>query len=234
MKPETALILAGGLGTRLKSTVPDRQKVAAEVAGRPFVSYLIRQIADAGIRRIILCAGHKADTLRESVQGAFPGLDICFSIEERPLGTGGALRLALELAGDQAFLVMNGDSYFEVKLPEFLGFFHDAAVPVAVCLRKMEDVTRYGRVTVAPSGRILSFEEKGAFHGSGLINAGIYCIRRDVLAAIPVDRNCSLEREVFPRLAEAGQLSGYQAEGTFIDIGTPESYRTAQQLFGRS
>ena len=95
MKPETALILAGGLGTRLKSTVPDRQKVAAEVAGYPFISYLIRQIADAGIRRIILCAGHKADTLRESVQGVFPELDIRFSIEDCPLGTGGALRLAL-------------------------------------------------------------------------------------------------------------------------------------------
>lgn len=234
MKPETALILAGGLGTRLKSTVPDRQKVAAEVAGYPFVSYLIRQIVDAGIRRIILCAGHKADTLRESVQGVFPELDIRFSIEDCPLGTGGALRLALELAGDDAFLVMNGDSYFDVKLPEFLGFFHDTAVPAAVCLRKMEDVTRYGRVTVASSGRILSFEEKGAFHGAGLINAGIYCIRREVLAEIPPDTNCSLERDVFPRLAETGQLAGYQAEGEFIDIGTPESYRTAQQMFGRN
>ncbi len=227
----TALILAGGLGTRLKSVVSDRQKAAAEVAGYPFIGYLIRQIADAGIHRIILCAGHKANTLQDSIRGLFPELDLVFSVEKQPLGTAGALRLALDYSSDQEFLVMNGDSYFDVDLADFLKFSRNCSVRAAVCLRKMEDVSRYGRVTASPSGVVLSFEEKGAFSGAGLINAGIYYIRREVLSRIPKKTVCSLEKEIFPVLADRGELAGYPADGTFVDIGTPESYRLAQQIF---
>lgn len=230
MKITTALILAGGLGTRLKSVVSDRQKVVAEVAGYPFVGYLIRQIAKTGIRKIILCAGHKADTLQDSIRGLFPELDLVFSVENQPLGTAGALRLALDYSSDQEFLVMNGDSYFDVDLTDFLTTFPGTPVSGVICLRKMDNVSRYGCVTVSPSGIISAFEEKGTFHGSGLINAGIYRIQREVLSRIPEKTVCSLEKDLFPVLVAQKKLAAYISDGIFVDIGTPESYNLAQQL----
>ncbi len=227
----TALILAGGMGTRLQTAVPDRQKVAAEVAGTPFILRLLRQIEQAGGRRVILCAGYRAESLISALRGASLSLDLKFSIEDRPLGTAGALRLALKQASDPEFLVMNGDSYFEVDLNAFLSFARRSAAPAAICLRRMEDVSRYGRVSLAPDGMVSRFEEKGSFRGAGLINAGIYCFRREVLERIPEKTVCSLEKELFPSLAQNRELAAFPADGTFIDIGTPESFQTAQQLF---
>ena len=225
----TAMILAGGMGTRLRPVLADRQKVAAEVAGTPFIAYLLRQVEKAGVRKAILCAGYRAQSLKTAVQGLFPRLEVKFSIEERPLGTGGALRLALKSCMEKEFLVMNGDSFFDLDLNAFLAFSERASESAVISLRRMENVARYGMVRL-PSGKIARFEEKGAFRGAGWINAGIYRIRREVLEQIPEQTLCSLEREIFPRLAENGELAGYPAEGMFIDIGTPESFLEAQKL----
>lgn len=228
---QTAMILAGGMGTRLRPVLADRQKVAAEVAGTPFIAYLLRQVEKAGVRKVILCAGYRAKSLETAVQGLFPRLEVKFSIEERPLGTGGALRLALKSCMENEFLVMNGDSFFDLDLNAFLAFSERASESVVISLRRMENVARYGMVRLLPSGKIARFEEKGTFQGAGWINAGIYRIRREVLEQIPEQTLCSLEREIFPRLAENGELAGYPAEGMFIDIGTPESFLEAQKLF---
>lgn len=228
---KTALILAGGLGTRLKNTVRDKQKVAAEVAGHPFITYLIRQVAKAGIYKIILCAGYKAETLLSAVCGLFPDLEIIFSIESEPRGTAGALKLALNRTNDPELLVMNGDSYFDIDLTSAIKRFHQSGAKALLCLREMKDVSRYGCVTLAGDGTILSFEEKGTFQGSGMVNAGIYLMCREVLESIPADKVCSLEREIFPALVREKSLRGLPLTGTFIDIGTPESYLLAQQLF---
>lgn len=230
---QTAMILAGGFGTRLQPVLADRQKVAAEVAGIPFIAYLLRQLEKAGVQKVILCAGYRAQSLKTAVQGLFPRMDLKFSIEEQPLGTGGALRFALKACMENEFLVMNGDSFFDLDLNAFLAFSELASEPVVISLRRMENVARYGMVRLLPSGKIARFEEKGAFQGAGWINAGIYRIRRGVLEQIPEQTVCSLEREIFPRLAENGELVGCPAEGMFVDIGTPESFLEAQKLFDK-
>ena len=123
------------------------------------------------------------------------------------------------------------DSFFDLDLNAFLAFSERASELAVISLRRMENVARYGMVRLLPSGKIVRFEEKGAFRGAGWINAGIYRIRREVLEQIPEQTLCSLEREIFPRLAEKNELAGYPAEGMFLDIGTPESFLEAQKLF---
>ena len=127
--------------------------------------------------------------------------------------------------------IVPGAAIFDLDLNAFLTFSERVSESVVISLRRMENVARYGMVRLLPSGKIARFEEKGAFQGAGWINAGIYRIRREVLEQIPEQTLCSLEREIFPRLAENGELAGYPAEGMFIDIGTPESFLEAQKLF---
>lgn len=231
----TVCILAGGLGSRLREAVSDRQKAVAEVAGEPFVCRIIRQISAAGIRRIVLCVGYKAESVEAVLGHRFPGIEIRFSRETVPLGTAGAVRLALDrgLVATPRVGVCNGDSWFAADLGVFLQ--RSAADPAAMMLAEVEDVSRYGRVVSEPgSRRIREFSEKGG-GGPGVINAGIYHFDREFLrASIPAGRPVSFEREVFPALAARGELYGYPATGRFIDIGTPESYHRAQQMFQES
>lgn len=229
-----AVILAGGLGTRLRAVVPDRQKVAAEVAGHPFIYHIIRQSAAAGIRDIVLCVGHKAETVEQCIAGNFPDLNIVFSKEESPLGTAGAVRLALNKTDAGEILVMNGDSYLDTDISAFVEWKRRNDLAVGLLLKQVEDVSRYGRVTLNAEGRILTFDEKGKFSGAGLINAGIYCFDRGILTVIPENSKCSIEIDIFPSLVSNGRLYGLISEGAFIDIGTPESYSEANAFFERN
>ena len=228
----TVCILAGGLGSRLREVVSDRQKAVAEVAGEPFVCRIIRQIAAAGIRRIVLCVGYKAESVEAVLERRFPEVEIGFSREELPLGTAGAVRLALDrgLVDTPRVGVCNGDSWFSADLGSFLR--RSGSDPAAMMLAEVEDVSRYGRVVLErDSRRIREFSEKGG-GGPGVINAGIYHFDREVLmASIPAGRAVSFERDVFPVLAAERKLYGYPAAGGFIDIGPPESYCRAQQMF---
>lgn len=229
----TVCILAGGAGSRLRPVVSDRQKAAAEVAGEPFVCRIVRRIVAAGARRIVLCVGYKAESVEAALAPGFPGVNILFSREPVPLGTAGAVRLALDRCAIETprIAVLNGDSWFDADFGEFLRL--SAADPAALMLAEVDNVLRYGRVMLMPdSQRILKFEEKGNFSGAGMINAGVYHFDVEVLRqAIPAGRPVSFEREIFPRLAAEGRLFGYPRAGAFIDIGTPESYREAQEMF---
>ena len=225
-------ILAGGLGSRLREVVSDRQKAVAEVAGEPFVCRIVRQLSAAGIRRIVFCVGYKAESVEAVLARRFPGIEISFSCETTPLGTAGAVRLALDrgLVATPRVGVCNGDSWFAADIEAFLR--QSSADPAAMLLAEVEDVSRYGRVVLEPgSCRIREFSEKGG-GGPGVINAGIYHFDREFLmASIPAGRPVSFEHEVFPALAAGRKLYGYSARGSFIDIGTPESYHLAQQMF---
>jgi D-glycero-alpha-D-manno-heptose 1-phosphate guanylyltransferase len=227
----TAVILAGGLGTRLRSRMADRPKVLAEVCGRPFLSYLLDQMRQAGVAGAVLCTGHLGDQVEAAFGPEYRGLRLKYSREETPLGTGGALRLAAPLLDTGTALVMNGDSYFGADLSAFHSRHADRGADASLLLTRVPDTSRYGRVSMDDSGLIRSFEKKGAAPGPGWINAGIYLLDTGRLMSLPSDRPVSLEREAFP--SWIGWLYGHPAEGRFLDIGTPETLDEAQRFFAR-
>lgn len=228
-----ALVLAGGLGTRLRSVVADRQKAFASVANEPFAARIFRQLRRAGVRRIVFALGHLADSAAPILDQwrCEQGPEILTSIEATPLGTGGALRHALPQLHSSTVLVLNGDSYVDADLPALLATHRAARVAITLCAVQVTDVSRYGALAFDRDGRYVSaFREKQASGGSGWINAGIYLIEREVIATIPDGCAVSLEREVFPRYTN-GQIAARCESRPFIDIGTPETYAAGADFF---
>jgi len=226
----TAAILAGGLGTRLRSVVADRPKVLAGIRGRPFLAFLLDQLADAGLRNAVLCTGYMGHEVRAAFGDSHRGVRLAYSQEPAPLGTGGAIRLAAEQLASPSALVLNGDSYCQLDVGAFWADHCAAGSRATLALVRVDDASRFGQVELDPSHRILRFEEKGARTGAGWINAGMYLIDRQWIEAIPAGRAVSLEREVFPGWIDRG-LRGWPGSGPFLDIGTPESYREADRFF---
>jgi len=226
----SAVILAGGLGTRLRGVVDDRPKVMAPVAGRPFITHLLDQLAASGIRQVTLCTGYLAECVQSELGDAYDGMQLRYSVEERPLGTGGALRLAVDgLAGD-ALLVLNGDSYCHCDLADFRAGWVANGARGGMVLVRVTDVSRFGAVLTDAASQVKSFVEKGGQSGPGLINAGLYLLPVDLIRELEAGCPLSLEREVIPRLVTEG-LFAYPCPGPFIDIGIPEEYQRAQQFF---
>jgi len=227
----TAAVLAGGLGTRLRPIVGDRPKVLAEVRGRPFLSYLLDQIAAAGVGSIVLCTGHMGEQVRSAFGDAYGGLRLTYSQESSPLGTGGALGKALHLFQSDPVLVLNGDSFYDLDLADFWKFHRAVNAAGSLALTEVEDTRRYGRACMQPDGAITGFAEKSDTAGPGWISAGIYLFSNLLLRSIPQDRPVSLEREVLPSWVGRG-LYGYRGKGAFLDIGTPEAYAATGKFFG--
>lgn len=226
----TAAILAGGLGTRLRPVIADRPKVLAEVQGRPFLGYLLDQLSAAGLRLVVLCTGYMGEQVRSAFGNSYGRLRLVYSQEAFPLGTGGALRLALPLFDSDSVLVMNGDSFCETDLGGFWNWHCARKAEATLVLTKVADTKRYGKVQTRADGLVLRFEEKSDVGGPGWMNAGIYILSRHLLLGIPEGRCISLESQVFP--AWVGRpLYGYRGGGRLLDIGTPESYGAAEQFF---
>ncbi len=226
----TAAILAGGLGTRLRSVVADRPKVLAEVRGRPFLAYLLDQLAAAGVRYVVLCTGYLGEQVWAAFGDTYGSISLDYSQEPSPLGTAGALRLALPLFKSDSVLVMNGDSFCDANSRAFWAWHCAHSVMATLLVTEVSDTTRYGSVQLEPDGRVRSFLEKGEASGPGVINAGIYLLKQDFLRTIPTGRSVSLERDVFPTWVGRG-IYGYRSEGRFLDIGTPEAYNVAERFF---
>jgi D-glycero-alpha-D-manno-heptose 1-phosphate guanylyltransferase len=224
-----AAVLAGGLGTRLRSIVADRPKVLAEVSGSPFLQYLFDQIVHWGIEDIVVCTGYLGDLVQQQFGRNYKTAKLRYSQELSPLGTAGALRFAFLHFSSDTVLVLNGDSFCSVNMKEFLRWHYSRKSDTTLLLVENADTARYGRVKTDFDGHITRFEEKGESSGPGLINAGIYLIQRAMLKRIP-ERAVSLERDVFPSLI-GGSFYAYQTHGPFLDIGTPESYAKAEGFF---
>jgi D-glycero-alpha-D-manno-heptose 1-phosphate guanylyltransferase len=222
----TALVLVGGLGTRLRSVVADRPKVLAEVAGRPFVAHLLDLLDTAGCRHVVLCTGYLGDQVEAALGVEYGGLTLAYSQESEPLGTGGAVRLACEIVASEELLVVNGDSYCAANLERFAAWHRTGQA--SLLLTPVSDTARYGRVVLGEDDRIARFEEKAAVGGPGWINAGIYLLSRHLMDAIPRGLPCSLERDLFPEWLRQGLLFGFRAEADFIDIGVPSDYARAE------
>lgn len=219
-------ILAGGLGTRLKTLVSDRPKPMASVLGRPFLEYQLTALKRGGCRRLVMCLSYGARWIQEYFgDGSSRGLEIRYSVEPTPLGTGGALRHAEPLL-DEVFQVLNGDTYLELDLSVLVAWHRAAGAAATLALTPVNDPHPYGSVAMNSEGRILSFDEKPAGRGQGhnWISAGLYIFERCLLDYIPSERPVSLERETFPLLLASGErVFGYSTTGYFVDIGTPDN-----------
>lgn len=221
-------MLAGGLGTRLRSAVADKPKIIADVQGQPFVVYILEQLQRANIKKTVLCTGYLGEQINDLLGQEYRGMELCYSHETSPMGTGGALLLSLDQWDTKNGLVLNGDSFCSVDLNRYCAWHKETNAMASMVLTKVPDTSRYGRVEVDPQGRVITFQEKNPLLNTpGWINAGIYIIARSLLQSAVRDTPLSLERDLLPLWLD-DSLSGFCGETAFIDIGTPESYRDAQ------
>lgn len=222
------LILAGGLGTRLRSLLKDWPKPMAFVAGRPFLEYLLLYLKKYEITEIILSIAYQGDCIRNYFgHGEQWGLNIHYSYEHELRGTAGALKVARSLIREDDFLVMNGDSFFDIDLSALIRYHQTKGALATIALAIAKDITRYGNVEIDDTGKIVRFSEKRQEKRAGFINAGIYVLRRELLDLIPEGRAVSLEQEIFPRLV-GKNFYGLPFQGYFVDIGVPEDYLRLQ------
>jgi NDP-sugar pyrophosphorylase family protein len=205
----------------------------APVAGRPFITHLLDQLAESGMRKVVLCTGYMADMIRNELGDEYRGMELVYSVEHAPLGTGGALQNAVRLLSGDRILVLNGDSYCHCNLASFISAHAASTAPAGMVLVRAGDVSRFGAVLTSDDSRVGSFNEKGEKSGPGWINAGIYLLPKSLIQEIAPGQQVSLEREVFPALLTEG-LYGYPCSGPFIDIGIPEEYHRAQSFFSQA
>lgn len=225
----TAILLAGGLGTRLRGVVSDRPKVLAPVAGRPFLAWLLEQVAAAGLRRAVLCTGYLAPQVEATFGARFGDLALTYSCEREPLGTAGALRHALAHLGPGPFLVLNGDSCCATPLAPLWEHHLLRGARATLLATLVPDGARFGRVECDATGRVTGFVEKDGRHAPAWINAGVAVVARGVLERIPAGRPVSLEGEVWPALIGDGLLA-LRRVAPFVDIGTPDDFALAAQV----
>jgi NDP-sugar pyrophosphorylase family protein len=223
------IVLCGGLGTRLASVAPDIPKALAPIAGRPFLEWQLGLLHRQGLQRFILATGHRADLVEAALgDGSEMDVSLIYARERRQLGTGGAARNALTMTHGSPLLVANGDTYYPFDLRALVSLHGRAGARVTMQLAKVDTRDRFGSVVCDADGNVLSLSEKGASDG-GYISAGVYVVEREVLEALPTDTELSLERDVLPGLIGGG-LVALPGAGAFVDIGTPESYRSAPDV----
>src|SRR5437867_1356933 len=224
-----AFVLCGGHGTRLRPVLSDRPKSMALISGTPFLQLLLDRLRCQGVSDVILGTGYMAEKIESCFgSGNDLGMRIRYSREDEPLGTGGALKLAEPLISDPV-LVLNGDSYVEWSLVPMLELFRAKDADIVVLLHAEADVARYGSVALGQDGRITQFLEKGVRGGPGLINAGVYLLRKQIVRDLPAGIAISLERDLFPRLLDR-RVYGLVCSGLFIDFGIPDDFERAQTL----
>jgi D-glycero-alpha-D-manno-heptose 1-phosphate guanylyltransferase len=222
-----AVILAGGLGTRLRGVIDDLPKSMAPVAGKPFLSYILEQLSAASFARVILAVGYKNESIISFFGSSYKNLKLEYSVEDLPLGTGGALLKASAGITEDHFFVINGDTIFSADLVEMEKFFFATSCDIALAIRKMKDFYRYGTVTLE-GVRIKSFNEKKPCR-EGFINAGIYIVNRNwVIKNSPVSP-FSFERDLMEKRVTEDIINGFASEAYFIDIGVPDDYEKAKR-----
>lgn len=219
-----AMILAGGLGTRIQPLLNGLNKPMLPVASKPFLEYLLRQLQTCGIVDIVLCVGYRGQIIEDYFgSGDKWGVNITYSYEPTPLGTAGAVRFAASRIRGDCFLVLNGDSYLDADLSSLMTQHHQTGALATMALAWREDTRRYGTVEINDDGQIRSFHEKTDTSQGGFINCGVYLFHREILSFIPAHQAVSLERDVFPAII-GRRFYGCRLDGYFVDIGVPEAY----------
>lgn len=225
-----AIILAGGLGTRLRSAVPDLPKCMAPVDGKPFIAFLLAWLKKEGIERFIFSLGYKSEVIIDYLEKDHADLEKVYAIEEEPLGTGGAIRLAAQVANTASVLVVNGDTLFNVDVPWLSDAHQDAEAECTLALKEMKNFSRYGTVELDKNNRITSFKEK-QYQESGYINGGVYVIEVKKFLAHDLPQKFSFEKDYLEANVGKINLAGEVMDYFFIDIGIPEDYKTFQDYY---
>ncbi|GAA5070561.1 sugar phosphate nucleotidyltransferase [Lysobacter panacisoli] len=229
MTADEVILLVGGMGTRLRAVVADLPKPLAPIRSRPFLAYQLDAYAAAGMRRAILATGFRAEQIRSAIGSRWSGMEIVYSHEEEPLGTGGAIRQAAgHVLGDGGVHLANGDTFLRYAPAGLEAATRRADARMGIALARVDDVGRYGAVEVS-DGKVSAFREKGG-QGEGLINAGSYFITGEGLSRLPADESYSFEERVLLPWALEGQVAAFTDTRDFIDIGVPEDYARAQTV----
>ncbi|WP_223151553.1 nucleotidyltransferase family protein [Chitinophaga varians] len=226
------IVLAGGLGTRLRSAVADKPKCMAPIGDKPFLYFLLQYLHQQGIRHVVLSLGYLSEQVIAWCRQTPLPLRVSFSVEQEPLGTGGGILHALPLLeGDQLFIV-NGDTFFDVDLLQMVRFNRNHPAQLTLALKPMQQFDRYGSIVLGTDNKIEAFREK-QYCDHGLINGGIYLTSASFLQSLSLPVKFSFEQTVLEPQAAQGNLNGYTSDTYFIDIGIPEDYNKAIDHFSK-
>ena len=227
-----AVVLVGGFGTRLRPLTSDLPKQMLPIVERPMIEHVVGHLAAHGVEEVVLSLGFLPDAFLDTYpDGRCAGIPLHYAVEPEPLDTAGAIRFAAEDAGiDEAFLVLNGDVLTDLAVDELIGFHRASGAEATVSLTPVDDPSRYGVVPTDANGRVTGFVEKPPAGAApcNWINAGTYVFEPSVIDRIEPGRRVSVEREVFPAMADEGVLYGVRSEAYWVDTGTPETYLGVQ------
>jgi D-glycero-alpha-D-manno-heptose 1-phosphate guanylyltransferase len=224
-----AIVLSGGLGTRLRSIVPDLPKSMASIGGRPFLEILLKNLAKKGFKRVILSLGYLAEKITAHFGSSFAGMELHYVIEEVPLGTGGAIRLAISACSQDHAYVFNGDTFLDLEVDQIDEEWKLKKTPLVIA-KFIQDTSRYGQLIADPTThKLISFSEKG-ISGKGLINAGCYLLNKTQLDSFKLNNSFSFEKEYLNKPETLNIFDVFVTKGVFIDIGVPEDYLLAQSF----
>ena len=227
-----AIVLAGGFGTRLRKVVSDVPKPMApmDAEGTPFLAFVLKQLAGQGFAKIILSVGYMAEVIQQYFGASYAGLELLYSIEDEPLGTGGAVKKAMALCSGEFVFVLNGDTYFDVDFAEIERQHRKTGADFTLAAREMSDFDRYGALTLTEADRVIAFGEK-KYCAHGFINGGIDSLGRTLLSAMD-KKVFSLEKDFLEEKIDTLHIAAYKSNGYFIDIGIPEDYQRAKEHWG--
>ena len=225
-----AVILCGGKGTRLQPVVFDRPKALAAFGDTTFLDFLINSLKSHGFKTFILCVGYMKDQIKDHFKDT-KDIKILFSEEDEPLGTGGALKKAETLVQSQTFIVMNGDSICDINFYDFYHFHINKGALLSMALVRKDEARDFGSVLMKDNDEIISFTEKVTNSSPCLVNAGVYCMQKEIFACMPDLLKFSLENDFFPKMIEK-RVAGFIINSDLIDIGTPDRYEKAVHILG--
>jgi len=220
------IVLAGGLGKRLRNAVPDLPKPMAPIGDRPFLEILLDSLSEKGFSRVILSVGYRAERIMEYFGDQHRNMELVYQIESKPLGTGGAIRVSMNLCNEENIYIINGDTFLDFEIEELDKYLKKRGNPIIVA-RSVEDASRYGKLEVK-GGCLVGFVEKG-INGPGLINAGCYVLKKDMLNEYSNGEKFSFESDYLPDAIHQVQFDVFESKGMFIDIGIPQDYERAQR-----
>lgn len=229
MLTNEAIVLAGGLGTRLKHVLPDIPKCMAPINGKPFLTFVLDYLENQKIDKVILSVGYRKEHIINYFGKSYHSLEIIYSIENEPLGTGGAIKQALDFCTNKFAFVVNGDTYFKPDLAALSILHKKTEADITVAVKQIDDTSRYGMVVTDQDGRIIEFREKDKLSAGGWINGGIYLFKKTVFDTFQ-QQKFSIENDVFKVSCDNLNLQAFQTAAFFLDIGIPEDYARAQIL----
>jgi D-glycero-alpha-D-manno-heptose 1-phosphate guanylyltransferase len=230
MKISEAIILAGGLGTRLRSVVADLPKCMAPVDGKPFLAFVIAYLRREGINRFIFSLGYKSEVITTWLDNEYPYLEKIYVIEETPLGTGGGIKLACKKVNGENVIVVNGDTIFNISISHLMDLHINKNAECTLALKPLTNFSRYGTVEINRQLAITKFNEK-QYCESGLINGGIYAVNTQALLNKNLADSFSFEKDYLEKYIAQQKFYGFESDGYFIDIGVPEDYLKFKEYY---